>query len=59
MEEYIHVYNHRRPQRRLNKLTPVQYQASFQNKGFFLLSTNKGFDQVRTGFFYSPNSLAL
>jgi putative transposase len=27
IEEYIHFYNHHRPQRRLNKLTPVQYQS--------------------------------
>ncbi|GIP49016.1 transposase [Paenibacillus sp. J53TS2] len=26
MEDFIHFYNHRRPQRKLNKLTPVEYR---------------------------------
>ncbi|MEC2132201.1 IS3 family transposase [Brevibacillus centrosporus] len=27
IEEYIHFYNNSRPQRKLNKLTPVQYRS--------------------------------
>lgn len=27
IEEYIHFYNHNRPQKKLNKLTPVQYRC--------------------------------
>ncbi|MNE10633.1 Integrase core domain protein [compost metagenome] len=26
MEDFIHFYNHRRPQRKLNKLTPIEYR---------------------------------
>ncbi|WP_268760186.1 IS3 family transposase [Bacillus sp. FJAT-28004] len=26
IEEYIHFYNNKRPQRKLNKLAPVQYR---------------------------------
>jgi transposase InsO family protein len=27
IQEYIHFYNNSRPQRKLNKLTPVQYRS--------------------------------
>ncbi|WP_157266115.1 IS3 family transposase, partial [Paenibacillus sp. FJAT-27812] len=26
IEEYIHFYNNKRPQRKLNKLAPIQYR---------------------------------
>ncbi|TKI54555.1 transposase [Brevibacillus antibioticus] len=29
IEEFIHFYNNNRPQRKLNKLTPVQYRRQF------------------------------
>ncbi|HZG86060.1 IS3 family transposase [Paenibacillus sp.] len=29
MEAYIHFYNHDRPQRKLKKLTPVEYRCQF------------------------------
>ncbi|WP_348636785.1 IS3 family transposase [Paenibacillus hunanensis] len=29
MEKYIHFYNTKRPQRKLNKLTPVEYRRQF------------------------------
>ncbi|MFE0399852.1 IS3 family transposase [Paenibacillus lactis] len=29
IEKYIHFYNRRRPQRKLNKLTPIEYRRQF------------------------------
>ncbi|MBO2944422.1 IS3 family transposase [Paenibacillus sp. F411] len=35
MEECIHFYNKGRAQRKLNKLTPVEYRHQLAAQGFF------------------------
>ncbi|MBD8499738.1 IS3 family transposase [Paenibacillus arenosi] len=35
IESYIYFYNNSRPQRKLNKLTPVQYRNQLVGRGYF------------------------
>ncbi|PZM65785.1 IS3 family transposase [Paenibacillus dendritiformis] len=35
IEEVIHFYNHKRIQRKLNKLAPVEYRNQIASRGFF------------------------
>ncbi|WP_353647147.1 IS3 family transposase [Bacillus sp. FJAT-27238] len=49
----MQFYNHSRPQRKINKLTPVEFrrQRAAWRPGCFLLYTRKGLDQCRRGIY--------